>query len=222
MISGDTKPLVTEYLVREIGKWPAVKKISLLQPDDEHGIDLVITMSRLENPAELHQHRTTALDRLKAEKGLDVDVGLVKMAIVLAETNAYVGHLAGAALQPIEGFHFDPSQSRVLFRNPPKEEKKKKVEKYDPQWAEAKKLCRLNQEEIRMAKELGMKPRSLMKNIPSPKQQWKLPVKMWIRELYEKRHPGKGFRPEPGPQPEPSHQRVPRHEPIFTDDDLPF
>ena len=38
-----------------------------------------------------------------------------------------------------------------------------------------------------MAKELGLNPRSLIKNIPSPSQQWKLPVKQWIRELYEKR-----------------------------------
>jgi hypothetical protein len=29
-------------------------------------------------------------------------------------------------------------------------------EKHDPKWAEAKRRCRLNQEEIRMAKELGI------------------------------------------------------------------
>jgi len=38
-----------------------------------------------------------------------------------------------------------------------------------------------------MARELGLNPRSLIKNIPSPTQQWKLPVKQWIHELYEKR-----------------------------------
>lgn len=38
-----------------------------------------------------------------------------------------------------------------------------------------------------MARELGLKPRSLIKNIPSPQQQWKLPVKQWIHELYEKK-----------------------------------
>ena len=58
--------------------------------------------------------------------------------------------------------------------------------KQDPEWAEAKDLCRLNMEDIRMAKELGMSPKSLRKNIPSPSQRWKLPVKDWIRELYEK------------------------------------
>ncbi|WP_373893921.1 hypothetical protein [Virgibacillus sp. CBA3643] len=54
-------------------------------------------------------------------------------------------------------------------------------------WAEAKKRCRLNQADIQMAKELGMKPKSLIKNIPSPKQQWKTPVKYWVRNLYEKK-----------------------------------
>jgi hypothetical protein len=53
--------------------------------------------------------------------------------------------------------------------------KKKKSDKFDPLWAQAKKVCRLNQEEIRMAKELGMGPRVLMRNVPSPKQQWKAP-----------------------------------------------
>lgn len=56
----------------------------------------------------------------------------------------------------------------------------------DRLWAVAKRRCHLNQEDIRMAKELGLKPHSL-KNIPSPNQQWKLPVKQWIQELYEKK-----------------------------------
>jgi hypothetical protein len=38
-----------------------------------------------------------------------------------------------------------------------------------------------------MAKELGFQPKSLIKNIPSPSQPWKAPVKDWIRELYEKK-----------------------------------
>ena len=65
--------------------------------------------------------------------------------------------------------------------------KKKRKPKHDPEWAKAKKLCRLNMEDIRMAKELGMSPRSLTKNIPSPSQRWKAPVKIWIRDLYEKK-----------------------------------
>ena len=67
---------------------------------------------------------------------------------------------------------------------------KKKVKpknKKDMLWAEAKRKCRLNNEDIRMAKELGLNPRSLIKNIPSKTQQWKLPVKDWIREMYQKR-----------------------------------
>ncbi len=38
-----------------------------------------------------------------------------------------------------------------------------------------------------MAKELGMKPKSLIKNIPAPNQQWKAPVKVWVRDLYEEK-----------------------------------
>jgi hypothetical protein len=57
----------------------------------------------------------------------------------------------------------------------------------DMLWAEAKRRCRLNNEDIRMAKELGLNPRSLLKNIPSKTQQWKLPVKDWLREMYQKR-----------------------------------
>lgn len=30
-----------------------------------------------------------------------------------------------------------------------------------------------------------MNPRSLIKNIPSKSQQWKAPVKLWIRDMYE-------------------------------------
>ena len=50
-------------------------------------------------------------------------------------------------------------------------------------WKEAKKRCRLNEEDIKLAKKLGMSPKSLIKNIPSSKEQWKQPVKIWIREL---------------------------------------
>ena len=34
-------------------------------------------------------------------------------------------------------------------------------------WAEAKKRCRLNEEDIKIAKEMGLNPRSLIKNIPN-------------------------------------------------------
>ncbi|WP_019157041.1 hypothetical protein [Robertmurraya massiliosenegalensis] len=54
-------------------------------------------------------------------------------------------------------------------------------------WKEAKKQCCLNDMDIQMAKELGMSPKSLIKNIPAPNQRWKAPVKMWIRDLYEEK-----------------------------------
>jgi hypothetical protein len=76
-----------------------------------------------------------------------------------------------------------------------------------PDWGEAKRLCRLSEDEIRMAKELGFAPRSLIKNRPTPAQQWKAPVKWWIRERYAKRFPDRIGDPvwflegieEPGP-----------------------
>jgi len=59
--------------------------------------------------------------------------------------------------------------------------------KKDAEWAEAKKKCRLNGETLKMAREMGLNPRSLIKNIPSPSQQWKAPVSIWIREMYQER-----------------------------------
>jgi len=60
--------------------------------------------------------------------------------------------------------------------------------KKQTEWAEAKKKCRLNEETVRMAKEIGLNPRSLIKNIPSKTQKWKAPVHVWIREMYQKCH----------------------------------
>lgn len=54
----------------------------------------------------------------------------------------------------------------------------------DKDWQEAKSRCRLNKDDITMAKQLGMTPKSLIKNIPAKNQQWKLSVKEWIRSLY--------------------------------------
>ena len=58
----------------------------------------------------------------------------------------------------------------------------------DPRWQEAKKKCRLNNEDIRIAKELGLNPKSLIKNIPNKSEQWKAPVSVWIREIQEERN----------------------------------
>ena len=57
----------------------------------------------------------------------------------------------------------------------------------EQQWQEAKKKCRLNNEDIALAKRLGLNPRSLIKNIPSKSEPWKAPVKDWLREMDEKR-----------------------------------
>lgn len=54
-------------------------------------------------------------------------------------------------------------------------------------WAEAKKKCRLNEEDIKIAKEMGLNPKSLIKNIPNKSEQWKAPVKEWLHEMYDKR-----------------------------------
>lgn len=52
---------------------------------------------------------------------------------------------------------------------------------------ETKRKCRLGEEEIRMAKKMGLKPKSLIRNIPNKKEMWKAPVKDWIHDMYEKR-----------------------------------
>ncbi|MEQ8191764.1 MAG: hypothetical protein ABRQ39_27615 [Candidatus Eremiobacterota bacterium] len=57
----------------------------------------------------------------------------------------------------------------------------------DVEWAEAKKKCRLSNETLQMAKEMGLNPRSLIKNIPNKSEQWKSPVSDWIQDMYEKR-----------------------------------
>lgn len=55
-------------------------------------------------------------------------------------------------------------------------------------WQEAKKKCRLNNEDIARAKRLGLNPKSLIKNIPSPSEPWKAPVREWLIEIEEKRN----------------------------------
>lgn len=62
-------------------------------------------------------------------------------------------------------------------------------------WAEAKRRCRLSVEDVQKAKELGFQPKSLIKNIPSPTEQWKVPVRQWIRELYDHKFSDKNKQP---------------------------
>jgi len=61
----------------------------------------------------------------------------------------------------------------------------------EEEWKEAKRRCRLSDDDIRMAKELGFKPRSLIKNIPSPSQKWKAPVREWVRSLHAEKFPSR-------------------------------
>ena len=69
-------------------------------------------------------------------------------------------------------------------------------------WADAKRLCNLSAEEVQMAKELGFQPRSLIKNRPAPSQQWKAPVRVWVRDLYERKIGSRQKASPPGPPPE--------------------
>jgi hypothetical protein len=45
----------------------------------------------------------------------------------------------------------------------------------------------LSDEAIKMAKEMGLNPLSLIKNIPNKSQLWKAPVEEWVRDMYEER-----------------------------------
>ena len=103
-------------------------------------------------------------------------------------------------------------------------------------WREAQRRCRLSDEEVRMAKELGFQPKSLIKNIPARSQQWKSPVNEWVRSLYEQKIGSKKPRvvtnlaaPAPRPRvvefrdpdnPWPDHPEIPDLPPIEMDDDF--
>jgi len=54
-------------------------------------------------------------------------------------------------------------------------------------WSEARRRCRLSSEALAMAEELGLGPRTLVKNIPSRSEPWKAPVEEWVRDLYAKK-----------------------------------
>ncbi|MDR1545594.1 MAG: hypothetical protein LBU12_02530 [Deltaproteobacteria bacterium] len=57
----------------------------------------------------------------------------------------------------------------------------------DESWREAKRRCRLNQDDVALAKRLGLNPKNLIKNIPAKTEQWKAPVKQWIHDIEEAR-----------------------------------
>jgi hypothetical protein len=54
-------------------------------------------------------------------------------------------------------------------------------------WREAKRKCRLNTEDLELAKRLGLNPKSLIKNIPSKSEPWKASVSVWLHEIDDKR-----------------------------------
>ncbi len=58
----------------------------------------------------------------------------------------------------------------------------KKPQRYS--WPDVSRLCRLNRDEIEMARNLGFGPDTLIRARPGPKERWKLPVKEWVCELY--------------------------------------
>lgn len=57
-------------------------------------------------------------------------------------------------------------------------------------WAEAKRRGGLSAEALAMAKELGLNPRTLIKNVPSRAEPCKAPIEEWVRDLYSKRRSG--------------------------------
>ena len=55
------------------------------------------------------------------------------------------------------------------------------------EWTEAQRRCGLSDTALAMAKELGLAPHSLVKNIPHRSQPWKAPVEAWVRGLHEEK-----------------------------------
>jgi len=55
-------------------------------------------------------------------------------------------------------------------------------------WKQAKQKCRLNEADIELAKQLGLNPKSLIKNIPSKSEPWKASVSDWLHEMEAKRN----------------------------------
>ncbi len=78
----------------------------------------------------------------------------------------------------------------------------------DGEWAEAKRRCRLSADDVKMARALGLQPRSLIKNIPGPREAWKAPVRDWVRDLYRKRF-GTIIKVEQRPSPRPKRPAEP-------------
>jgi len=67
--------------------------------------------------------------------------------------------------------------------------RKPKNRHQEQSWEEAKRTCRLSDEGVGMAKDLGFQPQTLISNIPNRSQPWNLPVKEWVRSLHEEKFP---------------------------------
>jgi hypothetical protein len=76
----------------------------------------------------------------------------------------------------------------------------KKTQKHG--WPEAIRLCRLNRNDVEMAKKLGFRPDTLIRARPGANEKWKLPVNRWVRELYRARF-GEVLATKPLPAPMP-------------------
>lgn len=73
------------------------------------------------------------------------------------------------------------------------------------EWTDAQRRCRLSDAALAMAKELGLAPHSLVKNIPNRSEPWKAPVEEWVRRLHEEkfRHRRTSSTAAPSPPPAP-------------------
>lgn len=66
--------------------------------------------------------------------------------------------------------------------------KTKSKKKGNETWEDVARICRLTSEQVKRAKSMGMKPRSVIANYRSTKQQkWKQQTGDWIDNLYEKK-----------------------------------
>jgi hypothetical protein len=89
--------------------------------------------------------------------------------------------------------------------------KKRRAHDEEP-WMNARKICRLTDRQVEMARALGMNPKKLPGLRPSPQERWKLPVGEFIEELHRKRfgsdpRDGRTHGPEPDSRKPSSSQR---------------
>ena len=87
-----------------------------------------------------------------------------------------------------------------------------KRRKYDEEvWRDAKRICKLNARQVKMARALGMNPKKLPGLRPSPDQRCKLPVSEFIESCYCKRFGGDPLEhPRLDPESQSSKPTVPK------------